>query len=143
LPADVAAVLVDQYLGPLGFLLGFTAEPDQLSGRPVTLTVRATAPDRTLGLRLADQAQPSDGHGRSDGELQLPLETLPRLLTGRLRASDRQRRPGGRAGVAGGPATGVPRLLRPRTDRRRPPAPAGRPPGLRRVPRRELTPSGP
>jgi uncharacterized protein (TIGR03083 family) len=88
LPADVAEVLVDQYLGPLGFLLGFSAKPDQLSDRPVTLTVRATAPDRTLGLRLADQAQLTDGPGESDGELQVPLEALPRLLTGRLRASD-------------------------------------------------------
>ena len=87
-PADVAAVLVDQYLGPLGFLLGFTAKPDQLDDRPVTLTVRTTAPDRTLGLRLADRAHLTDTPGESDGELQLPLEALPRLLTGRLRASD-------------------------------------------------------
>jgi hypothetical protein len=88
MPADVAAVLVDQFLGPLGFLLGFTAKPDQLTGRPVTLTVRTTAPDRTLTLRLAEQVQLTDGAAPSDGELRLPLEVLPRLLTGRLRASD-------------------------------------------------------
>jgi uncharacterized protein (TIGR03083 family) len=88
MPADVADVLVDQFLGPLGFMLGFTAKPDQLADRPVTLTIRATAPDRTLALRLADQAQLTDGTAPSDGELRLPLEALPRLLTGRLRASD-------------------------------------------------------
>jgi uncharacterized protein (TIGR03083 family) len=88
LPADVAAVLVDQYLGPLGFILGVAAKPDQLSDRPVTLTVRATAPDRTLGLRIADQAQLTDEPDRSDGELELPLGALPRLLTGRLRGSE-------------------------------------------------------
>jgi uncharacterized protein (TIGR03083 family) len=87
-PADVAAVLVDQYLGPLGFLLGFTAKPDQLSDRPVTLTVRTTAPERTLALRLADQVQLTDGSASADGELTLPLAALPRLLSGRLRATD-------------------------------------------------------
>jgi uncharacterized protein (TIGR03083 family) len=87
-PADVAAVLVDQFLGPLGFMLGFTARPDQLADRPVTLTIHATAPDRTLGLRVADQAQLTDGAAPADGELRPPLEALPRLLTGRLRTSD-------------------------------------------------------
>jgi hypothetical protein len=89
IPDDVAAVLVEQYLGPLAFLLGFTAKTDQLSNRPVTLTVRATSPDRTLGLTLADQARlTGNAPARSDGELDLPAEALLRLLTGRLRASD-------------------------------------------------------
>jgi len=87
-PAEVAAVLVDQYLGPLGFLLGFTAKPDQLSNRPVTLTLRATAPDRTLVLRLAEQAELTDGPSQTDGEVTLPMEAMPRLVSGRLRGSD-------------------------------------------------------
>jgi hypothetical protein len=87
-PADVAAVLVDQYLGPLGFLLGFTAKPDQLSDRPLTLTLRATAPDRTLTLRLADQVELTDGPSQTDGDVALPLGAIPRLLSGRLRGSD-------------------------------------------------------
>jgi len=87
-PADVAAVLVEQYLGPLRFLLGFTAKPDQLSDRPVTLTVRATAPDRTLALRLAEQAELTGATSQAAGEVRLPLEAIPRLLSGRLRASD-------------------------------------------------------
>ena len=86
-PTDVAAVLVDQFLGPLGFMLGFTAKPDALDDRPVTLTVRTT-PDRTLTLRLAEQAQLTDGADSSDGELRLPLEALPRLLSGRLHGSN-------------------------------------------------------
>jgi hypothetical protein len=87
-PGGSPAVLVDQYLGPLGFLLGFAAKPDQLSDRPVTLTVRTTAPERTLALRLADQVQLTDGSASADGELTLPLAALPRLLSGRLRATD-------------------------------------------------------
>jgi uncharacterized protein (TIGR03083 family) len=89
IPGDVAAVLVEQYLGPLGFLLGFTAKADQLTSRPVTLTVRTPPAGRTVGLRISDQAQLTEPPAQSDGELRLPLEALPRLLTGRLRASDR------------------------------------------------------
>jgi uncharacterized protein (TIGR03083 family) len=89
IPGDVAAVLVEQYLGPLAFLLGFTAKADQLSS-PVTLTVRTTTPDRTLGLTLGEQSRLTDAPGKSDGELHLPVAALPRLLTGRLRASDRE-----------------------------------------------------
>jgi uncharacterized protein (TIGR03083 family) len=88
LPTDVAAVLVEQYLGPLAFLLGFTAKPDQLNSRPVTLTVRTTTPGRTVAISLGEQVRLIDGPEQSDGELHLPLEALPRLLTGRLRASD-------------------------------------------------------
>ncbi|HEY0401993.1 MAG TPA: maleylpyruvate isomerase family mycothiol-dependent enzyme [Blastococcus sp.] len=88
IPDDVAAVLVEQYLGPLAFLLGFTARTAELSSRPITLTVRATSPDRTLGLTLGEQARLTEAPARSDGELRLPVEALPRLLTGRLRESD-------------------------------------------------------
>jgi hypothetical protein len=59
-----------------------------VSSRPVTLTVRTTAPERTLGLSIGDQAHLTEAAGPSDGELHLPLEVLPRLLTGRLRGSD-------------------------------------------------------
>jgi uncharacterized protein (TIGR03083 family) len=89
IPDDVASVLVDQYAGPLAFLLGFIAKPAELAGGPLTLTVRVTSPDRVLGLTLADQARLTDAPGQSDGELQVPAEALPRLLTGRLRAPDR------------------------------------------------------
>jgi uncharacterized protein (TIGR03083 family) len=88
LPDDVAEVLLELYLGPLAFLLGFTSKVDQLGSRPVGLTVRTTAPERTLGLLLGDQVQLTGAPGRSDGELHLPLETLPRLLAGRLRPAD-------------------------------------------------------
>ena len=90
IPDDVAAVLVEQYRGPLAFLLGFAGKPQELDG-PATLTVRATSPDMTLGLTLADQARLTDAPERSDGELHLPAEALPRLLTGRLREADEER----------------------------------------------------
>jgi len=91
IPDDVAVVLVEQYLGPLAFLLGFTGKPDLLSRRPVTLTIRTTAPERTLGLDLRDRAALTAAPERSDGELRLSLEALPRLLTGRLRPADGDR----------------------------------------------------
>jgi uncharacterized protein (TIGR03083 family) len=90
IPDDVAAVLVEQYLGPLAFLLGFAARPAELDG-PVTLTVRATSPDLTLGLTIDEQARLTAAPERSDGELHLPAEALPRLLTGRLRQADDER----------------------------------------------------
>jgi uncharacterized protein (TIGR03083 family) len=90
IPDDVAAVLVEQYLGPLAFLLGFAGKPAELDG-PATLTVRTTSPDMTLGLTLAEQARLTGAPERSDGELHLPAEALPRLLTGRLRNADEAR----------------------------------------------------
>ena len=88
-PDGVAAVLIDQYLGPLAFLLGFTGKPDQVSNRPVTLTLNTTAPERTLGLELGDRAALTLAPAQSDGEIHLPTEALPRLLSGRLRPLDR------------------------------------------------------
>ena len=96
IPDDVAAVLVEQYRGPLAFLLGVTGRPAEVAARPVTLAVRTTSPDLTLGLALDERARPGDAPGRADGELQLPAEALPRLLAGRLRARD-----GGRIRVDG------------------------------------------
>lgn len=88
IPGDVAAVMVDQYRGPLAFLLGFTAKPAELGSRPVTLTVRAVSPDMTLGLVLGEQARLTDAPEESDGDLRLPVGSLPRLLSGRLRPAD-------------------------------------------------------
>jgi len=36
----------------------------------------------TLGLTMAEQARLTGAPGRSDGELHLPSEALPRVLTG-------------------------------------------------------------
>jgi len=90
LPADVAVVLVEQYRGPLSFLLGFAGKPAELDG-PVTLTVRTTAPDLTLGLTIDERARLTEAPERPDGELHLPAEALPRLLLGRLRPADDER----------------------------------------------------
>jgi uncharacterized protein (TIGR03083 family) len=91
LPDDVAALLVEQYAGPLAFLLGFAGRTAELADRPVTLTVRTVSPDGTLGLELGDQARLTGPPARSDGELRLPMHALPRLLSGRLRAADDSR----------------------------------------------------
>jgi hypothetical protein len=90
IPESVAAALIDQYLGPLAFLLGFTGKPENVSNRPVTLTVQTTAPERTLGLELGDRATLTAAPGQSHGNLRLPAEALPRLLSGRLRTPDRE-----------------------------------------------------
>ena len=88
IPSAVAVVLVAQYRGPLAFLLGFTAKPAELGSRPVRLTVRASSPDMTLGLILGEQVRLTGVPPDSDGELRLPVEALPRLLSGRLRPTD-------------------------------------------------------
>jgi uncharacterized protein (TIGR03083 family) len=90
IPDGVAAVLIEQYLGPLAFLLGFTGKPDRLTSRPVTLAVHTTAPERTLGLELGDRATLTAAPAQSHGDLRLPAEALPRLLSGRLRTPDRE-----------------------------------------------------
>lgn len=83
IPTGIAEVLLEQYRGPLGFLLGFAARPDQL-GRPATLAVRCTEPAVTLGLALGDRAGLVDAPDAPDGALELPLESFLRLLSGRL-----------------------------------------------------------
>lgn len=76
---ESAAVLVELFQGPLAFLLGFSAKPDQVS-EPVRLVVPGA------GIRI-------DGGVTVVGEVTEPTATLdgpagavPRLLTGRLRS---------------------------------------------------------
>jgi uncharacterized protein (TIGR03083 family) len=90
IPDGVAATLLEQYLGPLAFLLGFTGKPDQLASRPVTLAVHTSAPERSLGLEFGDRASLTAAPAQPDGEIHVPTAALPRLLSGRLRAPDRE-----------------------------------------------------
>jgi uncharacterized protein (TIGR03083 family) len=84
IPADVAGVLLEQYRGPLAFLLGFTGKVDEL-GRTARLRVETTAPEATFGLLLRERAVLADSPETSDGTLRIPAETLLRLFGGRLR----------------------------------------------------------
>jgi uncharacterized protein (TIGR03083 family) len=87
LPSDVAAILIEQYRGPLDFLLGFGGRTDELGGRTADLAVYCSAPDVALGLLIGERAQLGEVPAAPDGELRLPAEALLRLLAGRLTES--------------------------------------------------------
>jgi uncharacterized protein (TIGR03083 family) len=86
--SDPAAVLapaaVELLLDPLGMLIGFLGHPDTLDGRPVTLAVRTTEPDRSFGLDLDDTVTLVDTPAQPTGVLDTPAEAWLRLAAGRL-----------------------------------------------------------
>jgi uncharacterized protein (TIGR03083 family) len=79
LDPESAQLLVELYDGPLAFLLGFSAKPDQLA-EPARVTIPGG------GLVVTDQVavtstEPADATARFEG----PQEAAVRLLTGRLK----------------------------------------------------------
>ncbi|MGH3684745.1 MAG: maleylpyruvate isomerase family mycothiol-dependent enzyme [Pseudonocardiaceae bacterium] len=86
--SDPAAVLapaaVELLLDPVGRFIGFLGHPDTLDGRPVTLTVQTTEPDRSFGLDLSDAVTVVDTAGQPSGVLTAPAEAWLRLVAGRL-----------------------------------------------------------
>lgn len=99
LPSEEAAVLLEQYAGPLGFMVGFLGKPAVLDGASVTVRVETSDPDRALGLALSDAvsitAPPTDFDATFTGT----TEAFVRLLVGRL---DGQHTPDGVAVTGGG-----------------------------------------
>jgi uncharacterized protein (TIGR03083 family) len=79
LAADATEPLLDQ----AGMLLGFATRPEALAGRPVTIAVRLTAPDRSFGLSVADAVALTDEPARPDAVLSAPAEWWVRLVSGR------------------------------------------------------------
>lgn len=74
---DSADLLHELYAGPLGFLLGFSAKPDQV-GEPVRLAVPGGGIEITDAVTVGDR--PADPTATLDG----PRGAVPRLLSGRL-----------------------------------------------------------
>ncbi|MCU1590795.1 MAG: hypothetical protein JWP11_2051 [Frankiales bacterium] len=81
--SDTAGVVLEQYRGPIAFLLGYTGKTEVLAGRTAELLVRA--PEVTAGLALAEKVAVTDPPANPDGELRLPLGAFLRLMGGRLR----------------------------------------------------------
>jgi uncharacterized protein (TIGR03083 family) len=74
-----AAVLLLDTLGPL---LRFAGKADQVDGA-VTVAVRATVPDRDLGLVIDDVVELTDLPGSAEAKIIAPTEYLVRLFSGR------------------------------------------------------------
>lgn len=74
---EVAAVVVDQLLGPLNFMLGFIGKADALS-QPVVVDVAGH------GLRIEDAVSFTDTVSGADARFEGPLEAFVRLIAGRL-----------------------------------------------------------
>lgn len=82
--ATLAPQAVEYLFEPLGMLIGFLGRTEELGGRKLSLAVRTTAPERSLGLELGESVAFSDTPHHPDGELELPAEALLRLTVGRL-----------------------------------------------------------
>ncbi|MFC0549053.1 maleylpyruvate isomerase family mycothiol-dependent enzyme [Kutzneria chonburiensis] len=77
-PRDAAVLLVDT-IGPL---LRFAGKADQIDGA-VTVAVRATVPDRDLGLVIDDVVELTDVPPAAEAKIIAPTEYLVRLFSGR------------------------------------------------------------
>ncbi|EWM11111.1 maleylpyruvate isomerase family mycothiol-dependent enzyme [Kutzneria sp. 744] len=75
---DAAVLLVDT-IGPL---LRFAGKADQVDGA-VTVAVRATMPDRDLGLVIDDVVELTDLPAAAEAKIVAPTEYLVRLFSGR------------------------------------------------------------
>ena len=75
---EAAALLLELYAGPLGFLLGFAAKPDQVAHE-----ARVSVPGG--GVVVADQVTVTTDLADPTATFQGPVEAVARLLTGRLK----------------------------------------------------------
>ncbi|MEP9365191.1 maleylpyruvate isomerase family mycothiol-dependent enzyme [Nocardioides sp. CN2-186] len=74
-----AALLLELYAGPLGFLLGFAAKPDQLS-EPARVAVPGG------GIVVTDAVAVTSDLDDATATFEGPAEAVARLLTGRLKS---------------------------------------------------------
>jgi len=82
--AAVRPEAVPPLLEHVGGLLGWIGKADRL-GRPATVRVTTSDPERVLGLSIADGVTLGDAPDDADATLDLPAEAFLRLVTGRLR----------------------------------------------------------
>jgi uncharacterized protein (TIGR03083 family) len=83
LDLEAAALLLDR-LAPS---VGFVGDADALDDRPAVIAIGTTNPNRDLTLHLDDGVTLSAGSApSSDATLELPAESLVRLVAGRLSA---------------------------------------------------------
>jgi uncharacterized protein (TIGR03083 family) len=79
LAPEATELLIDQ----AGMLIGFIGQAGNLAGRPVTIAVRITSPQRALGLDVRDAVALVEAPDQPDGELTAPAEWWLRLVAGR------------------------------------------------------------
>ncbi len=81
---EVAAVLADHFSGGLGFLLGFLGKPD--AAGPAVVAVRPSGHTLVVGesVRLDGPGDAGSGTTEPDATFEGPVESLLRLITGRL-----------------------------------------------------------
>jgi uncharacterized protein (TIGR03083 family) len=79
LAPEAAPLLFDQ----AAMLMGFVGKPQELDGRPVTIAVNTTSPQRSFGLSIDETASLVEAPGSPDAVLDTPAEWWLRLLSGR------------------------------------------------------------
>jgi uncharacterized protein (TIGR03083 family) len=79
LSPEATPLLLDQ----AGMLMGFLGRAAELDGRPVSLAVRTTAPDREFGVRVDESVTLGETPASPDAVLTAPAEWWLRLVTGR------------------------------------------------------------
>jgi uncharacterized protein (TIGR03083 family) len=72
-------LLIDQ----AGLLIGFIGKADKLDGRPATIAVQTTSPQRSFGLDVRDAVALVAAPADPDGVLTAPAEWWLRLVSGR------------------------------------------------------------
>ena len=82
---EEAEVLLEQFRGPLNFLVGYLGKSDVLEGDAVAVRIEGSDPGHVFGLALADSVSLGDAHETPHVEITGPTEAVIRLITGRLR----------------------------------------------------------
>ena len=84
IPGPLAAILLEQFTGPVSFFMRFLGRTAVLNGEVFTLRVNMTDPVAGLGLSFADAVSVTEVPSAPDGLLSMPTESLLRLWSGRL-----------------------------------------------------------
>jgi hypothetical protein len=63
--------------------MGFLGKAEEVDGRPVTIAVTTTSPERSFGVRVDDKVTVTDVPADPDASLTAPAEWWLRLVTGR------------------------------------------------------------
>ncbi|MDP2288675.1 MAG: maleylpyruvate isomerase family mycothiol-dependent enzyme [Actinomycetota bacterium] len=87
IPGALAAVLLEQFSGPVSFFMGFLGRTAGLHGERFTLQVNTTDPSGSLGLSFAESVSITEAPAFPDAVLSIPTEALMRLWSGRLSAA--------------------------------------------------------
>ena len=85
---EEASVLLEQYRGPLNFLVGYLGKADVLDGDAIAVRFSGEEPEHVFGLGLGDAITLGDPHEAPHVEINGPTEAVLRLIAGRLREAN-------------------------------------------------------